>query len=117
MATASLAAVGVALGGLSLLTSWGPPCPWRTLTGLLCPFCGSTTLMKRLLTGDVAGAWAANQLVFVAGCGLAVASVAWVVELAGGPHVRMPRRLQDQRVWYVLAIVSCVAFAVWRNVA
>ena len=114
-ATATLAGVGVVLAAWSMFTPWGVPCLWHKLTGLLCPFCGSTTLVKRLLVGDVGGAWAANQLVFVAACGLAVASVFWVVELAGGPHVRLPRALRDQRVWYVVGGVCCLAFAVWRN--
>ena len=113
-ATAMLAGFGAALGAWSALTPWGLPCPWRLLTGLQCPFCGATTLVRRLFAGDVAGAWAANQLVFVAGCGLAVASVLWMVELAGGPHVRLPRVLHDQRVWLVVGAI-CLAFMVWRN--
>jgi len=113
--TGSLAGVGLALGAWSALTPWGLPCPWRLLTGLQCPFCGSTTMVRHLFVGDVAGAWASNQLVFLAGCGLAVACVFWVIELAGGPHVRLPRVLRDQRVLYAVAGVVCLAFMVWRN--
>ncbi len=113
---ACLAGAGVALGAWSALTPWGPPCLWRALTGTLCPFCGGTTLVKRLFVGDVAGAWHANQLVFLAACGLAVACVLWIVELAGGPHVRLPRPLRDQRVWYIAGGLLCAGFAVWRNV-
>ena len=115
-AAGTLAGVGVALAAWSWATPWGVLCPWRMLTGTLCPLCGSTTLVKRLLVGDVAGAWAANQLTFVAGCLLAVACVAWVIQLAGGPAPRLPRWLRDERVRYGAAALVCVAFAVWRNV-
>ena len=38
-------------------------CPFRMLTGYLCPGCGITTLFVRLSYGDFAGAYAANPVV------------------------------------------------------
>ncbi|SDG64831.1 Protein of unknown function [Selenomonas sp. WCT3] len=40
-------------------------CPFRTLTGLLCPGCGITTMFVRLSYGDFAGAYAANPVVML----------------------------------------------------
>ena len=38
--------------GLNAATGIGFPCPWRVLTGTLCPFCGSTHLGVALLHGE-----------------------------------------------------------------
>lgn len=114
-AAALLGGVGVGLAGLYATTGIGLPCPWRFFTNTLCPFCGSTHLGVALLHGDLAGAWAANPFAFVLLCGLGVACVAWAVELAGGPAVRLPRRLADQRLWYAVLGVVAVSYAVLRN--
>jgi hypothetical protein len=42
--------------------SWLPSCPLFRLTGLHCPFCGSTRCVHALLHGDVAQAAAFNSL-------------------------------------------------------
>ena len=63
-----LAAFGAAGGVLSALgaAGIGVPCPWRLLTGTLCPLCGATHLGVRLLHLDIPGAFAANPFVFAA---------------------------------------------------
>ncbi len=43
-----------------------PPCPFHALTGLKCPFCGATTGLLALLSGDVIGMIKANVLYVVA---------------------------------------------------
>ena len=110
-----LVSSGVALSGVYALTGWGLPCPWRTLTGTLCPFCGTTHLGERLLHLDVAGAWAANPFVFVLIVGVGIASLLWVVEALGGPAVRPPRALRNQNLWYAIIGSAGLAFAVARN--
>ncbi|MDD6134027.1 MAG: DUF2752 domain-containing protein [Selenomonadaceae bacterium] len=40
-------------------------CPFRILTGFLCPSCGITTMFVRLSYGDFAGAYAANPVVML----------------------------------------------------
>lgn len=115
LTVALAAAIGSAISGLYLATGQGIPCPWRALTHTLCPFCGSTRLGAFLLRGDLASAWAANQFVFLLVLGLAVAGLFWIVELLGGPAVRLPGRLADQRVWYAVLGFFGVAFAVARN--
>lgn len=40
----------------------GLPCPLRTLTGVPCPLCGSTTSVEDVFRGHVLGALQANPL-------------------------------------------------------
>lgn len=112
---AVLGAVGISLSATYAITGLGIPCPWRHLTNSLCPFCGSTSLGAALLRGDIGAAWAANQFVFVLLAGLAIACAFWLVELLGGPAVRLPHRLADQRLWYLALGTIAVLFTVVRN--
>jgi len=112
---ATLGLVGVGLSATYRLTGYGIPCPWRALTGTLCPFCGSTSMGAHLLNLDFAGAWAANQFVFSLGVVVAVASVFWIVEALGGPTLRLPQRWRDQRLWLWPVIAIGLAFTIARN--
>jgi hypothetical protein len=116
-AAAAFGAIGLSLALMQSLAGIGIPCPWRALTHTLCPFCGATTMGVHLLHGEFGAAWSANPFVFVLLCGLAVAVVAWTVEMLGGPAVRLPARLADQRVWYAAFAVAGLAFAVVRNIS
>lgn len=110
-------AAGLTLGAVHAVIGWGIPCPWRLLTGTLCPLCGATTMASRLLVADLAGAWASNPFVLVLlGLG-GLAVVAWTVEAAGGPALRPPARLRSARLWWVLLVTAALVFAVWRNLA
>jgi len=94
----------VVAGGLLLAhlpSSVGLPCPLRSLTGVPCPFCGSTTSVRALFDGHPTAAVAAAPLgivvVLVAALGalgllpkrlavhpavlLAVVALEWVFEL------------------------------------
>lgn len=113
--SAAFGAIGLAQSGMYAMTGVGIPCPWRSLTHTLCPFCGSTTMGAALLHGNLADAWMANPFVFTLLAGLGVACLCWLVEVLGGPAIRLPRLLLDQRVWYVVLAVAAVAFAVGRN--
>lgn len=42
-----------------------PPCPFRVLTGLKCPGCGSQRAIHYLLHGDIATACSKNLLVVI----------------------------------------------------
>lgn len=68
-----------------------------------------------LLHGDLAGAWAANPFVLTLLVGLAVACLCWIVELRGGPALRLPRRLSGQALKYGAFAVAALTFAIWRN--
>ncbi len=65
--------------------------------------------------GDIAAAWSANQFVFLLLAGIVVASIAWTVQLLGGPALQLPGRLRDQRFWYAVIAAGAVGFAVLRN--
>lgn len=108
-------AVGLGLAAVQTVTGWGIGCPLRRITGILCPFCGSTHVGSSLLRGDLAGAWAANSFVC---CGLVVLGLfvlVWTVTLAGGPALRLPGRLGESRTWRWGIIGSAVVFTVARN--
>jgi cytochrome b subunit of formate dehydrogenase len=68
-----------------------------------------------LLHGNVAEAWMANPFVFTLLAGLGIACLCWLIEVLGGPVIRLPQILRDQRVWYAVLAVAAVTFAVWRN--
>ena len=75
-----LAGVGIggfALAGAYRLTGLGIPCPLHTLTGLDCPFCGSTRMAAALLEGDLNAAWHFNAAILVLGPLIAVAIAPW----------------------------------------
>lgn len=112
----SFAVAGV---GLSLLgrVGVGVGCPWRALTGTLCPLCGSTHLGMALLRLDVAGAWAANPFVFGVLVGVGVLTVLWTVEALGGPAARLPRPFTRSvdRWWLALGVLA-LTWGVLRNV-
>ncbi|MEA4943354.1 MAG: DUF2752 domain-containing protein [Propionicimonas sp.] len=110
-----LGAVGLALSGAKLFAGVGIPCPWRTLTGTLCPFCGSTRLGVSLLQGDLAAAWVANPFVLVLLGGLGLAVVAWSVEALGGPALRPPAGLRSAALWSTVFVVTALGFALVRN--
>jgi hypothetical protein len=75
----------------------GLPCPLRTVTGIPCPFCGTTTSVEATLHADPGAALAANPL----GPALVAAAVVLVV--------RRPR----QALRVPLAIVVAIAAALW----
>jgi hypothetical protein len=89
-----------------------PPCPFRLLTGLLCPGCGATRAVHQLLHGRVGAALALNPLL-----PLYLAALGWVflaqLRLAlGRPPLAGPR-LAAGWIWALLALV--LAFWVVRN--
>lgn len=121
----SLAAVGVGgfgLAGLYQLSSGriGFPCPLHLLTGLDCPFCGSTRMAAALLGGDLNAAWHLNGVVLVLGplIGVAVGYQILAWSLDRFRWVKLPRlRLSPRGVQLVTTAVTGVllVFGVLRN--
>lgn len=117
ISVASLGAVGAGIAGAHLFLGIGLPCPFLALTGWQCPFCGSTRAAGALLRGDLAAAWSYNQLLIIAIAILGACSVAWLVEVAGGPALRPPARLRpltQKKVYTVLGVIA-VVFVIVRN--
>jgi hypothetical protein len=108
----TLAAVSVAWAGVAWLRPGdaGPtPCPWRTITGLDCPFCGSTRAAATLASGDVVGALDHNAL-FVLGI-LPLAAVAWLL-WAGRAWRGAPAPIVSNRIVVVLMGLTLVWWVV-----
>lgn len=99
--------VAAAIGALVLYRfeptpqSLYPSCVFHMLTGLQCPGCGATRAAYHLLHGDIAGAFAFNQLILVLGPFL-IAAAFW------------PRLVTKPKVAWTLAVVV-IAYGVVRN--
>ncbi|HZO70257.1 MAG TPA: DUF2752 domain-containing protein [Kribbellaceae bacterium] len=113
---------GVGAGGVVLATVYqlsggriGVPCPLHTLTGLDCPFCGSTRMAAALLRGDLHAAWGFNAPMLIIGplVSLFVGYhlVAWLLERAG--RARLPRPWPSSRLESRLTIVFMAGMAVF----
>lgn len=90
------------LGGTVVLAhlpnSVGLPCPLRTLTGVPCPFCGTTTALRQLGAGHLRASLSAAPL------GIALVLVALVVTVLG-----MARRLPSQvrvHLWMLAPLLA-----------
>lgn len=115
MAAGWFGASGLALSAVHAVTGFGLACPWRALTGTLCPFCGATRMGSDLLVGDLAGAWAANPFVLTGLGVLGIAVVSWTLTALGGPRLRPPGRLADGRTWFWVTVATAAVFMVVRN--
>ncbi|WP_240529844.1 DUF2752 domain-containing protein [Streptomyces mangrovisoli] len=89
-----------------------PQCPFRLVTGLLCPACGGTRMVYDLMHGHWAAAWLDNRaLLLVSPYALALLG-RWMVEGLRGR--RWQPRLSGRAQVLVLALA--VAWTVARNV-
>ena len=92
-----------------------PRCPFRLLTGYLCPGCGSQRAIHHLLNLDLAGAWQMNPLFVIALPYLAL--VRLLRPLAN--HSPRCARLRDLLLGYrasVVILVVILLFWVGRNI-
>ncbi|MEV6735986.1 DUF2752 domain-containing protein [Streptomyces sp. NPDC051104] len=88
-----------------------PQCPFRLLTGLLCPACGGTRMVYDLMHGHVTAAWLDNRALLLASPYALALLVRWTVEGLRG------RRWQPQLSTraQVLVLGLAVAWTVARN--
>jgi uncharacterized protein DUF2752 len=93
--------------------SWGY-CPWKLLTGLDCPGCGSLRAVNDLTHGDVVAAASSNLLFVVA---VPVAVVLWLLWARRSWTGADARRLGKgtTRVLWTSTLVVTLAFTVLRN--
>ncbi|MFE5395133.1 DUF2752 domain-containing protein [Streptomyces sp. NPDC056568] len=119
-AAAPLAVLAAGVAGAAYL--WGtdphesghllPQCPFRFVTGLLCPACGGTRMTYDLMHGHFAAAWLDNRALLLA-APLALALWGrWTVEGLRGRRYR-PRIAPWAQV---LILLTAVAWTVVRNV-
>lgn len=114
----AFALVGAGISGVYLFTGLGVPCPFRMLTGWLCPLCGATHAGAALLSGDFVGAWLANPLLIVAAFLIGLRALGWLVELLKDPRATTSPRWIPWAVtrrWGWLAAVVGVGYVLARN--
>lgn len=91
-----------------------PRCPFRLLTGYLCPGCGSQRAIHHLLNLDLPGAWRMNPLLVIA---LPYLLLGLILKPLSH-HSARGARLLDQLYGYrasVVALVVIVLFWIGRN--
>ena len=92
-----------------------PRCPFRLLTGYLCPGCGSQRAIHHLLNLDLPGAWRMNPLLVIALPYLLLGLILKPLSRHNGRGTR----LYDQLYGYqasVVALVVIVLFWIGRNI-
>ncbi|MFN2532429.1 MAG: DUF2752 domain-containing protein [Pyrinomonadaceae bacterium] len=92
-------------------TGFFPPCPFRALTGLTCPGCGSTRCLHQLVHGNIASAFKLNPLLIIS-----LPFLIWaLMRYTRNAFRNSPRRLplRAVQIWPVVAIVA--AFWFFRN--
>jgi hypothetical protein len=114
----ALATACIALAAPALLfafdpatTWWFPTCPFRAVTGWLCPFCGSLRAMHALLRGTPRVALALNPL---AVAGLVLGLIALVHDAVRPAGATRFQRLTDL-CFSARGLALFVAFGVFRN--
>ncbi len=95
-------------------TGFFPICPFRALTGLDCPGCGTTRALHQLLHGNVVAAFELNPLTILLLPVLVCALVSFTRSAITGqpmPQLSIPPKY----VW--LSVVVVLGFWVFRNTA
>ncbi|MFC3578400.1 DUF2752 domain-containing protein [Streptomyces yaanensis] len=89
-----------------------PQCPFRLVTGLLCPACGGTRMVYDLMHGHFAEAWLDNRVLLLASPYALSLLGRWIVEGLRGRRwqPRLSRRAQ------AVVLLVAVAWTVLRNV-
>jgi hypothetical protein len=88
-----------------------PPCPFRALTGLWCPFCGGMRAVWAATHGELGLMLHANALLPLYALFALWAWLAFLGRLTGRWRVPAP----GNRAFYVVAAVVLIAFTVARN--
>lgn len=79
-------------------------CPIRWTFGIECPACGMTRAAEALLHLDIAAAFAANPLVFVAVIYAGILAFAWIAD--------RPGLIRSKKLWAVFIVVFLSFWAV-----
>lgn len=92
-----------------------PRCPFRLLTGYLCPGCGSQRAIHHLLNLDLPGAWRMNPLLVIALPYLLLGLILKPLSRHNGRGTRLYDQLYGSRA-SVVALVVIVLFWIGRNI-
>lgn len=93
-------------------TGFFPLCPFRQLTGLQCPGCGTTRALHELVHGHFAAAFELNPLLLIASPFLLGAFLRYtVIALEGG----VPRKNALPAPYIYAIFVVVVSFWIFRN--
>jgi len=93
-------------------TGFFPACPFRLLTGLTCPGCGSTRAVHQILHGHFATAFMLNPLLLLAIPFILFAFLRYsVIVMRGG--VPRPNALPASVIYAMFVII--VSFWIFRN--
>jgi hypothetical protein len=114
----ALATACIALAASALLlafdpatTWWFPSCPFRAVTGWLCPFCGSLRALHAILRGSPRIALELNPLAIA---GLVLGLIALAHDAVRPAHATRFQRLADL-CFSGRGFALVVAFGVFRN--
>ena len=111
----SVLSLGIVYGLWVMYTGIGIPCPFRMLTGWLCPGCGITTLFMRLLSGDIRGAFEANPFILLTSPVLiTILAVNEYIILT--PSCKRPRIKKLLDILSVIYVIALLAFGIVRNI-
>jgi hypothetical protein len=89
-----------------------PGCPFRFVTGLLCPACGGTRMVYDLMHGQFAQAWLDNRMLLLAAPFALALLGRWALEGLRGRRWRPRLRPRTQ----VLILSLAVTWTVARNI-
>lgn len=111
----TVAAAGILMAPALVGRDVLPPCVFRSLTGLDCPFCGGTRATRALLTGDLGGAFDHNALVPLAALLLIGVGIWWLVARSTKVDFAPVRRVFAAKAFWFGLLAVLLVFWVVRN--
>ena len=92
---------------------FGIPCIFHAATGLNCPSCGVSRMVRALLYGDFYGAYCLNRLMFIS-----LPGFAYYIIRSSVQYVREGKCIfsKTDNIIFVIFIVCAVAFGAVRNI-
>jgi hypothetical protein len=91
-----------------------PECPFRALTGLLCPGCGTTRALHQLMHGELAAAIRLNPMLLVVVPIFGYSAISGFNLVARGVPLPRPR---IPAIWIWALLTGIMGFWLLRNVA
>lgn len=97
-----------------LVAHFLPPCPFRTLTGVPCPTCGTTRAVLALSRGHVGEAFLHNPMVTVGLFFTGLAAFLWAfAQVSGKSQPKALASLERHWPWWLRVSVTVALVANW----